>query len=79
MFLNSIARPEHHLERRGAPGPAIPTPLLPFQRPEPRVAWSAMQQRCIGDDRLVCAGVTARADQVKKVRTKDEYVSYFPF
>ena len=63
--MNSVARPELHLERGPAPRPAFPAAQLPFERHQPRVAGPPLQQRRVRDDRLVRAGVTARAHQVE--------------
>jgi DNA polymerase IV len=64
-FLNSVARPEFHIERGLASRPALPAAKLPFERNEARVARSPLLEHRIRDDGLSPARVTARADQVE--------------
>jgi uncharacterized protein (DUF433 family) len=65
QFLNSVARPEFHIERGAAPGAAFSAEQLPLKRHEARVPGTALQQRRVRNDGLVPAGVAARAHQVK--------------
>jgi DNA-binding transcriptional MerR regulator len=63
--LFSVPRPELHLEQGPAPHPAFAAAQLPLERHEARVARPPLQQRRVRNDRLVPAGVAARAHQVE--------------
>jgi hypothetical protein len=57
----SIPRPQFHLKRRPAPGPALSAAQLAFEVGQAGIAGPAMQQRRVRNDRLVPAGMAAGA------------------
>jgi hypothetical protein len=65
QLLNSIARPEFHIERGLASRPALPAAQLPLKRHEARVTGPPLQQRRVRNEGLVPAGMAARAHQVE--------------
>ena len=65
MFPHSVARPKFYVERGPSSNPAPLTVQLPFERHKARVAGPALQQCSVRNDRLVPAGVAARAHQME--------------
>jgi hypothetical protein len=63
-YFNSIPRPQFHLERRPAPGPALPAAQPPLEIDQTGVARPAPRQHLRGDFGLVPAYPAAHPDHM---------------
>jgi hypothetical protein len=65
LTRNLVPRPKFYIQRGLAPHTAFSAAQLPLERHQARVARPPLQQRRVRNNRLVPAGVAARAHQMK--------------